>query len=123
MCMWWTTVPEMREEKPSGGLWQREQFSAKTRSPSLCWRGAFGAAFFGWVEELEGGGGAGCCAAMAMLHVIAAAVSRALRRQARRMRCSLAGFLNYLSRPFHAGVRKRNVRPVSQILLLPFEEN
>ncbi len=31
--MWRTMVPEMREEKPSGELWQREQFCWKMRVP------------------------------------------------------------------------------------------
>ena len=31
--MWRTMVPEMREEKPSGELWQREQFCWKMWVP------------------------------------------------------------------------------------------
>ena len=30
-----TMLPAIRGENPSGGLWQREQFCMKTRSPSL----------------------------------------------------------------------------------------
>jgi hypothetical protein len=38
--MWRTMVPEMRGEKPSGWLWQREQFCSKTRWPSSSCCGA-----------------------------------------------------------------------------------
>src|SRR5271163_1163653 len=41
MCR--TMVPEMRGEKPSGSLWQREQFCLKMRSPSSSCCGAAGA--------------------------------------------------------------------------------
>jgi hypothetical protein len=45
--MWRTTVPEMRGEKPSGALWQREQFCRKMRSPSSsCCGGAWATAGF-----------------------------------------------------------------------------